>query len=59
MPKKKCPDCNKTDQVVPILYGYPSESMGIKTQKGEAVLGGCIIEDDSPNWYCKRDEIRF
>ena len=57
--KMKCPVCNKTDMVVPIMYGYPSELMRKKAQKGEAVIGGCVMEDDNPLWYCNRDKTSF
>lgn len=61
MPSKKqpCPVCNKTDQVIPIVYGYPGEELDKKAQKGEVILGGCMVSEDNPRWYCKRDDKRF
>ena len=29
---KKCPVCNKTDEVIPTLYGYPSEEARVRGQ---------------------------
>lgn len=52
-----CPECKKTDQVVPIVYGYPSPALSERAISGEVQLGGCIIENDTH--YCKRDEIAF
>ncbi|MCB2222133.1 MAG: hypothetical protein KQI35_17250 [Bacteroidetes bacterium] len=57
--KKRCPVCNKTDQVIPIIYGFPDESLFIKADKGEVILGGCVIVENNPEWYCKRDDKRF
>ena len=47
-----CPACQSSN-VAPIVYGYPSEEMFDDTS---IVLGGCCIESDSPEWYCKECE---
>ncbi len=54
-----CPYCNKSDQIIPIVYGYPSEGLFKKAEKGEVKLGGCVISDCDPHRYCKRDEKEF
>jgi len=54
-----CPICNQSDMVLPILYGFPSEEMFEQSKKGLIILGGCCIEKDDPDWYCKRDEKGF
>lgn len=55
----KCEQCGKSNRVVEIQYGYPSDS-GIKeSEKGNVVLGGCIVHSENPNWYCKRCELKF
>ena len=56
---KACPVCHKTDQVIPILYGYPSWQLGQESKKGIVRLGGCCVSSENPEWYCKRDEIEF
>lgn len=33
---------------VPIAYGYPSSELFEAAERGEVVLGGCVIEVDSP-----------
>ena len=30
----------------------PSYEVGQKAMKGEVFLGGCIIEDDQPEYHC-------
>jgi len=48
----KCPKCGG-ENTVPICYGLPMYETYEKEQKGELVLGGCCVSDDSPSWYCK------
>ena len=54
-----CPTCNKKDEVIPIIYGYPSDRMFRKADKGKIKLGGCVISGCDPKWYCKRDKTEF
>ncbi|MFO8020893.1 MAG: hypothetical protein R6U65_00395 [Perlabentimonas sp.] len=54
-----CPKCNKTDMVVPIIYGYPNQILLQKSKKGIVKLGGCLSNSKNPLWYCKRDDVRF
>lgn len=54
-----CPECKRSDQVIPIVYGKPSRKTLKKAEKGKVFLGGCIIQKCQPHWYCKRDSIRF
>ena len=49
---KSCPSCNKL-LVVPICYGKPGGDLLDAADAGLCVLGGCIIEEKSPTWYCK------
>ena len=57
--KKRCPKCLKNDKVIPILYGEPTQEAMKKSEQGLWHLGGCIVDSDSPKWYCKRDRIEF
>ena len=59
MKTKKCPICHKSDQVIPIIYGMPGKALQKKYEKGKVKLGGCIIMEDNPQWFCKRDEKKF
>jgi hypothetical protein len=47
-----CPECGA--EGVPIIYGLvtPDWVESEEAARG-AVLGGCVIEPESPNWACK------
>jgi hypothetical protein len=51
MKPPKCPHCG-AKKVVDILYGYPSDEGFEKADKGELVIGGCIVSGDNPSWQC-------
>lgn len=52
-----CPYCREKDEVIPILYGFPTHEAFKKADRGEIYLGGLDI---SPyNYYCKRDDREF
>lgn len=53
-----CPRCHST-HVVRILYGFPSAEGFRKAERGEVVLGGCMIRMNSPKWACKTCSERF
>lgn len=55
MKKKKCPNCNST-KIIRIVYGYPSAEAGEKAEKGLIKLGGCCVDESSPQWHCKNCE---
>ena len=57
--KKICPKCHKNDQVVPIFYGEPNQEAMAEINRGLWEMGGCVVDSESPNWYCKRDELDF
>ena len=62
MPKKKvssCTECGKTDFVVPILWGYPSDEAMAAAERDEIVLAGCVVGDLEPTYYCRRCRIGF
>ncbi len=54
-----CPVCNRSDMVIPIVYGFPGEELFEESEKGLVMLGGCCVDDRNPEWYCKRDEKEF
>ena len=54
-----CPVCHKSDQLIPIVYGRPGLHLQHKSEKGEVILGGCVVSANSPKFMCKRDEARF
>jgi len=57
--EKTCPVCKRKDQVIPILYGYPSKVALRSEKRGKLWLGGCQISHCDPSHYCKRDQKEF
>ena len=53
-----CPKCQKDDQVIPIVYGYPAGKCG-PAENGDAIFGGCGIHPAAPEWYCKACDVEF
>ena len=49
--RRRCPKCGAVAGVR-ILYGYPTEEAFLAEQRGELVLGGCMIEVDDPTHAC-------
>jgi ribosomal protein L37E len=49
----RCPRCGERNPV-PIVYGYPYGDMVAASFSGKIVLGGCIVEADSPTYRCRR-----
>ena len=48
--KRACPACG--EPMIPIRYGYPDDTLIDAAARGEAVIGGCIIEPGQPHWSC-------
>ncbi len=47
----KCPLCK--GNLVPIIYGMPMDDEIVKKHENkEILLGGCMIEQDSPKYHC-------
>ena len=54
----KCPKCGSTE-FIPIVYGYPSEKAFEKSRKGEIILGGCCVDNDSKKKVCKSCNLHY
>ena len=54
-----CPKCEKSDRVVPIVYGKPTPETLVNAANGEVKLAGCLTPECAPSNYCKRDSIEF
>lgn len=52
-----CPYCG--GNVVKIYYGEPTEETMLKADKGEAILGGCIVHPDKADWQCINCGVEF
>ena len=49
-----CPKCGSTN-VTKIVYGYvdlSDSTLNAELKSGKAVLGGCRVSDDSPEYSC-------
>lgn len=57
--KHICPICLKSKTLIPIKYGMPTEKMFRHSNKGKFRLGGCVVNADSPQLYCKLDDFEF
>ena len=53
-----CPQCQRND-TVPIMYGLPSHEGFEAAERGEVVIGGCVVEPDNPRWACPACEHRW
>lgn len=45
-----CPYCGT--KMLKIVYGMPTQETLEKAKNGEILLGGCIIEEKHPKYYC-------
>ena len=55
-----CPSCHRTDSVIPILYGEPSDIGWTQIDRGELWSGGCVHDGYcEPRWYCKMEKQEF
>ena len=41
---------------IPILYSYPGQSIWPAAEKGLIQVGGCIVYDNQPTWWCEVDQ---
>ncbi|GIH17185.1 hypothetical protein [Rugosimonospora africana] len=45
-----CPDCGGPG--VPLMFGLPVREAFDAAADGQLALGGCIVDDEPPNWQC-------
>jgi hypothetical protein len=48
-----CPRCGAAD-LVAVIYGYPDADLFAREERGEVVLGGCVVTPDAPALVCRR-----
>lgn len=53
----KCPACG--NKVVVIQYGEPTAETFAAEEKGELVIGGCLIGPNSADWQCIKCGLQF
>ena len=51
--KEICPEC-KSNDVVDIVYGYPTDDTLQSWFRKEIELGGCIIGNEKPTHKCHK-----
>ena len=56
--KKICP-FGHSDEIIPIVYGLPTQRTLERAEKGRCELGGCMVTECDPQWYCKKHKISF
>ena len=54
----RCPACGAL-AMVRILYGRPSRQGFEAAERGEVVLGGCVVSRESPLFACTACHARF
>ena len=45
-----CPECGGA--LVPVVYGFPLGETIAAIERGEVMVGGCIVEDGQPREGC-------
>jgi len=58
-PQAFCPACNKSNQMVPVKYGYPASVLVQDEQSTELPEGTCFISEKVPLWFCKTCLLEF
>jgi hypothetical protein len=48
--QRTCPECG--GKGLRIVYGLPSLELAEAADRGEVVLGGCVVGDENPNRHC-------
>ncbi len=54
-----CPKCHNNKTTTKILYGKPTSKAMKEAKAGNIHLGGCMINDCSPKYFCKKDNLEF
>ncbi len=49
-PASRCAQCG--GRVAPIVYGMPTVDLGELAQLGVISIGGCMVEEDQPDFTC-------
>lgn len=47
-----CPQCRER-RGVDIIYGYPGFELVEQEQRGEIVIGGCVLDAAAPDRHCQ------
>jgi len=55
---RRCPECG-SGNILDIIRGMPTEEAHKLVEQGKAVLGGCLVGEDSTEWICGDCEYEF
>jgi hypothetical protein len=47
-----CPHCGEPLKAIPLLYGYPAPEAFEQAERGELVIGSCMVGDIDPPFAC-------
>ncbi|HEY5642486.1 MAG TPA: hypothetical protein VIS31_06380 [Woeseiaceae bacterium] len=50
--RPSCPKC-RSELVVPVVFGFPTDAALGDAERGKIALGGCIVSENDPEWRCK------
>ena len=48
----QCGHCGEMVQPLGVVYGLPTPETESRARRGDFMLGGCIVDQDSPTWAC-------
>lgn len=51
---RRCPACSSPLDAVPIVYGSPLQAMIDRANRGEIILGGCVIRNQTHELRCRK-----
>jgi hypothetical protein len=60
-PRPECPRCLSSERVAFIVRGRPTASLGEYASRpnSRVWLGGCIVGENDPHFYCRTCEAPF
>ena len=48
----RCPRCGVDAPMIPIVFGYPIPETFEAADRGEVILGGCVVWGEDPTHRC-------
>ena len=54
--RPSCHICKERKNVIPYAYGLPTKNTMRLADEGKYKLGGCIVIQCRPQWFCKKDK---
>lgn len=58
-PPRACPRCGSPEKLIPIEYGYPGTELIEAAERGDVLLGGCVVDVSNAEWHCSRCDLEF